>query len=576
MSVDPEAIDETDPRYISVKESFNSPSSRILLDLPILPRIVTQSASSFPNLFGGSHPEDTPPTDGHATSELRGKRTTRRVAVAVSGDPAGIPLMVVIVIDRPGMGLSEPWDLELFADKTSYSQLTSVSNPWRGSFLDGAELIIQVADALQLKRFALMGMSCGCVYSLAVALKHPERMLPVPLQLFACWVPPSMPECSLMVKSAFMLPTLAIVPILASAQKMILDPSNAGVMKNLTKVAKWITEFSTSSGAFISSASGALLSTKKNDSESPDEENTAASPVRRDPGGVLLFRIILKLNAITYVLARNPFMSPQEAEREVLRLVGAAPTDDPEFDYRSRRRSASRSPDRRGRSSSTLSRKRSSSSFRTSATTDDAIAASASLDPDNVSTHSGGAYSSPPSPAGTTKRGAPPPARTSSLAAPGHPLRPLEFSASDSALPARPPSVASSRAPFLGGGADAPAPASLDPPPWAPTDVSAELPYLLPFPYSSIGAIDDFLHCIERTGRIGFAFEDIKHPVTARHGAKDTLVPLSTVQAVGRRCGWRVEVYDEDVHDMRKSTLADGFREVREAILGLRMANVDV
>ncbi|KAJ3207635.1 hypothetical protein HDU67_007346, partial [Dinochytrium kinnereticum] len=248
-------LDENDPRYKAVHSAFHAPAARILLDLPILPRIAPTPpppTSSFPFL-------STPPPNLLPTSS----RTTRRIAISITGDPNGIPMIVhggmncsrfvgwllhdlgvehgikIIVPDRPGMGLSEPWDLNLFPDPSFYPSITSAAiTPWRGGFLDWAEYIRLIIDHLGLKRVALMGMSCGCVYSLAFAKRYPERLLPVPLQLFACWLPPSLPECSMTVRSSCVLPTTAVVSVLASAQRLVLDPGNLGVVNGLTKAAK--------------------------------------------------------------------------------------------------------------------------------------------------------------------------------------------------------------------------------------------------------------------------------------------------------------------------------------------------
>ncbi|KAJ3117551.1 hypothetical protein HDU96_006312 [Phlyctochytrium bullatum] len=565
---DPQAIDEDDPRYLSVKESFNSPSSRIFLDLPVLPRIATQHP----------HPHPKPHDRGSASEQ----RTTRRVAVAVSGDPSGTPMFMVvgmggsrfmawayhdlglkyrikvIVIDRPGMGLSEPWDLATSTAKTSPTK--HISTQWRGSFLDGAELLIQVADALGVDRFALMGMSCGCVYSLALALRHPHRLLPVPLQLFSCWVPPSVPECSAVVKSAFVLPTAAIVCVFASVRALDMDPKYDRAMRKLLGFTSRITEFSTSSGALLSNASGTLTHERKStDHECTDEETD--TPRRKDPGLVLLNRIVAKLNAITYVLSRYPWMSPEDAEEEVLRLVTK-----PKREPRGARR-LSRSDDRRRRSSSGLSTPRLPVSTLERPST-------ALSDRGNNAEQGRSSLTGPPFGLSMTR------SRTVSPAPPSGRQTPrfLDLFAADANRPENRPSSAPPRVSF----SEPPRVSVSEPrasisalpnppdtpnaPPWALVDVSAELPHLQPMPYTCIGSIGDFLHSIERTGKIGFAFEDIKHPVSARHGAKDTLVPLSSLRKVAKRCGWSLEVYDDEMHDMRKRTTEDGFREVRDAM----------
>ncbi|KAI8837353.1 Alpha/Beta hydrolase protein [Chytridium lagenaria] len=241
-------LDPTDPSYISVHTSFNSPTSRIFIHLPHLPRI----APAPPTPFFPSPPPPFPP------------KPTRRIAVAISGDPNGIPVVVhggmngsrflawllhdlgvangckIIVPDRPGMGLSDPWDLTTFPTPSTYPLLTSSTpTPWRGGFLDWSHHLLHILDHLHLPKVALMGMSCGCIYSLAFAQQYPHRVLDhVPIQLFACWVPPSLSECGWVVKSSMVVPTVAVVTTLTSVQRLVLDPGYAGVVNGFSKAAK--------------------------------------------------------------------------------------------------------------------------------------------------------------------------------------------------------------------------------------------------------------------------------------------------------------------------------------------------
>ncbi|KAJ3213966.1 hypothetical protein HDU67_002274, partial [Dinochytrium kinnereticum] len=288
----------------------------------------------------------------------------------------------------------------------------------------------------------------------------------------------------------------------------------------------WITEFSSSSGAFLMNSGGAFLSSKskKDDGDESDEEEE--EPIKRDPGGVLVFRILLKLNAVTYVMAQNPGMTAEEAHVVTLKMVGALDEEGlPVF-----------------RDGEPEGRLRLPDLGKAGGGKTEAVGAipSSVASNEHSSTATRVASSTSPHPNPTT---------TSSIFT--NPLLPLK--------PRRP----------------TPAPASSDPPPtWAQTSITPELPHLLPIPYTTIGAIDDFLHCIERTSAVGFGFEDIRHPVSARHGSKDGLVPVAGVRGVGGRCGWRVEVFEGEGHDLRKSVLAEGFREVREVMGGLRVGGV--
>ncbi|KAJ3105885.1 hypothetical protein HDU97_007384 [Phlyctochytrium planicorne] len=566
-------MDTTDARYIAVKESFNLPSSRIILNLPVPPRIASTPATPTPflNFLGSSTSSPSPApnplastnnvnvepsavpadhsappgaawiTGGAAGNESLNLRT-RRVAVAITGDPNGCPMFVIggmsgsrflawllhdvalehgikiIMPDRPGMGLSEPWDLETYPDASTYANLSSTSSvyAWRGGFQDWAECILQIANELKIDRFAMTGMSCGCVYTLAFAKTYPERLLKgVPLQLLACWIPPSVPECPLFVKSSMILPTIAIVTFLSSTQRLIFDPNNIGVISGVTKFASWITEFSSSSGAFV------FGSKKKkktgDDGESDDDEGSQ----KQDPGAVLLVRIVMKLNAISYILAKNPTMSPKAAEEAALRMVGFIPPEEPVPP-----------PPKISESISTAlgglrlpgMGKSTPTSSMTSINHNKSVASNFHSTENLLESH-GDPITSSPAPVSTMSLSGPSPSPAATTKSNANP-----------------------------------------PPNWADTDISVELPHLLPYPYTSIGAIDDFLHCIERTGPIGFKYEDIRHDVILRHGAKDTLVPCSSVQAMSKRLKWPLIVYDDEGHDMSKSVIGETFAAVADAV----------
>ncbi|KAI8837355.1 Alpha/Beta hydrolase protein [Chytridium lagenaria] len=452
-----EGIDTSDPRFITVKESFESPSSRIILHLRILKR--------NPNLDVASVP-DVP------------RRTTRRIAVAITGDPTGIPMFVhggmrgsrllawmlhdlgvhygikIIVPDRPGVGLSEPWDIDTFPNPSTYPLLTSTTlTPYRGSFLDWADYVPLIADQLHIPRFAMLGLSCGCIYSLAVALKHPDRLLPIPLQFFGCWVPPSESGCSMTVKSAgTLLPTSSIINMLAVGDRLAMDPVNYGVTRGVAKTISFFTWFSgSSSGSFE------LNPKPVQRVEVPGEERV------EDDGEVMPMESLGRNPVECRVIcdASGSRSSPKEAETMTLKLVGAV-SNKPSNDLIS----------------------------------NDSVDSSES-----------------------------------------HPRRPT------------------SRTTITSSSTTATIPS------WSHTDISSELPFLLPMPYNTIGAIDDFLHCLTRTP-LGFQFSDITHPITSRHGKNDMLVPLSSAQSVAAAYGWTLEVLDGEGHDIGRRGIELGFKDV--------------
>ncbi|KAJ3132816.1 hypothetical protein HK101_004559, partial [Irineochytrium annulatum] len=91
-------------------------------------------------------------------------------------------------------------------------------------------------------------------------------------------------------------------------------------------------------------------------------------------------------------------------------------------------------------------------------------------------------------------------------------------------------------------------------------------------PYILQGAIDDFLHSIERTAPIGFGYEQIGDGiwVHARHGTKDALVSPSSVEETATRCGWTYTSYHGATHMLPLDAVEDGFREIVETLNGVR------
>jgi pimeloyl-ACP methyl ester carboxylesterase len=82
-----------------------------------------------------------------------GSSRLEAVLVADAAKKAGVRL---IALDRPGVGQSDPCD--------------------RDRLLDWPEQVVEVADALKIQKFAVLGMSAGGPYALACAAAIPHRL----------------------------------------------------------------------------------------------------------------------------------------------------------------------------------------------------------------------------------------------------------------------------------------------------------------------------------------------------------------------------------------------------------------
>ncbi|KAI8844845.1 hypothetical protein BC829DRAFT_283730 [Chytridium lagenaria] len=346
-----QALSPEEKRIMSI---FNSPSSRIILDLPVLPRIApslnssASSQSTSSTTFGGSrhHLHQNLPV-------LPPSPSTRRVAVAISGDLDGAPVFFhvgmgggrfmawllhdlgveygikFIVPDRPGMGLSDPWDLQHFPDPTLHEvghQMEASASCWRGGFLDFADIVIQIADALKIDRFGQMGMSCGCIYALAVAYRHPNRLLSCPMQLFSPWIPPSMPGCNMYVRAAYMVPTSIFVSVLSSVLRLSGDPSKVDMVDQVMGTVRWVTDILTSPFMWNCKADGSARSDDEGDGEDSDDSPDATDSdsllfsSRKSPTlfNRTIHHVVTKLEAISYTMMNNPGFSALDAEKKLV------------------------------------------------------------------------------------------------------------------------------------------------------------------------------------------------------------------------------------------------------------------
>jgi pimeloyl-ACP methyl ester carboxylesterase len=86
---------------------------------------------------------------------FHGSGSSRVEALLVAGaaEKTGVRL---IALDRPGIGRSDPCD--------------------RDRLLDWPDQVVEVADALKIRKFAVLGMSAGGPYALACAAGIPHRL----------------------------------------------------------------------------------------------------------------------------------------------------------------------------------------------------------------------------------------------------------------------------------------------------------------------------------------------------------------------------------------------------------------
>jgi len=111
--------------------------------------------------------------DGFPVFHFHGHGSSRLEVhlVAAAARKTGV---LLIGLDRPGIGLSDPWP--------------------HFQILDWPPLVAEVADRLSLDRFAVLGVSAGGAYALACAYQIPER-------LFSCGVVSTVPPSVMMRES---------------------------------------------------------------------------------------------------------------------------------------------------------------------------------------------------------------------------------------------------------------------------------------------------------------------------------------------------------------------------------------
>ncbi|KAJ3216390.1 hypothetical protein HDU67_009525 [Dinochytrium kinnereticum] len=509
-----------------------------------------------------------------------------------------------IVPDRPGMGLSDPWDLESFPDPSLHDvahQMETSTTCWRGGFLDFAGIVLQIADALKIDRFGQMGMSCGCLYALAVAHRFPERLLPCSIQLFSPWIPPSLPGCNVYVRAACVVPTSVFVGVVSSALRISGDPSKTEMVDTVLGTVRWITDMLTSPFMWNrknhQGGDGSMGDGLCSDDTDEEEGSGMVSPMTPDYSTEVqtilrtsslsslntarnptlfnrtIHQCITKLEAISYTMMNHPGISPQEAEKLVVDFYTPAPPTTPSSP-RLRRAPSSLSLQR---STSPLLRKRASSPSLSRSKSTESLAKSRSLpasprlrnrvvpttssplvteSTNRTRSESLTTFLVPgttPQPELITRSESPTASIDSAPIVPDITLtevRPRSDSLATSATDTTPLIDSKSKRPLLA-----------LPPKWLHANVTEELDMILPRPYLGVAAVDDFLHCIERTGSIGFDVTTIMHPIVVRHGTADSMVGVHGVRGLGEKCGWDVVEYDGAGHMLFGRT-----RVVKEAL----------
>jgi pimeloyl-ACP methyl ester carboxylesterase len=409
-------------------------------------------------------------------------------------------------LDRPSTGLSDPWERDL-GEALMIERENTVypSEIWRGGFLDWAGITIQIADHLNIKQFGQIGMSCGCMHSLAVAHLFPERLIPdLPMQLLATWIPPSLPECnSTMIKATAYIPTSICANTLATFDWMAMDPNNQRFYGRVWGALDWLAQMTYLSSSSIftiekptttnsttdknasvkeKEAEGGTTSSMQANNEDRDSTESNSNSEPKPSRRIANYDYVMKLDAIAYTMVKHPNMTAEEAERETMKVIGAlAPPASPPPPASSASTSIAAPSASNNHPDSSSSSTTTTTTITTVETNDSSITPNSNSD------------------------------KTSSV---------LQLIDSD------------------------------DLPKWVYADVTPEVPHLPRRPYLSGGAINDFLHSIEHTGTIGFDPADIKcPPVVASHGTLDGVANYKSLEALGKRCGWEVKGYDGVGHN---------------------------
>ncbi|KAJ3412197.1 hypothetical protein HDV05_001107 [Chytridiales sp. JEL 0842] len=355
-------IPERTPEGLRAHSIFAAPDSRIILELPVLPRIAPDlNRCGYPKKRKRSSHYNNPATSADAivSESQQFIPRTRKVAVSIVGDPNGLPVFFhvgmgggrfvswflhdlalehqlrLIVPDRPGSGLSDPWDLDYY--NTSSADRKG-RLPWMGGFLDMADITIQIADALEIPKFAMMGMSCGCTYALAVAHVYPHRLLATPLQLFSPWIPPShLPALSMIrfaSRAKWILPPAFIAKAISFSTRAVRDPKailgwEGKMYRSMNRIA--------SAPAKLRNAMGRLFACLKANQETPSDQDgqnistrirnhhRTHSANQRATHWAVIQNIVVKLESVAYVMLNDPNLTAHEAEQRVMEAFGPPP-----------------------------------------------------------------------------------------------------------------------------------------------------------------------------------------------------------------------------------------------------------
>jgi pimeloyl-ACP methyl ester carboxylesterase len=216
--------------------------------------------------------------------------------------------------------------------------------PWMGGFQDMAEITIQIADALEIPRFGLMGMSCGCTYALAVAYKYPHRLLSTPIQLFSPWIPPAELSPLSMVRMAsklkWVLTPRLIMKGLSLSDRAVRDPKailgwEGKMMRFLGKLVRVSGKLKETWRKWLGWVCLMVMFSKKNGNtglatpqntvgvgadggqggEGTTQRQRSHSAAQRTLYWAVIQNIVYKLEAVSYTMIHHPDMSPHEAEQ---------------------------------------------------------------------------------------------------------------------------------------------------------------------------------------------------------------------------------------------------------------------
>ncbi|KAJ3020986.1 hypothetical protein HKX48_009389 [Thoreauomyces humboldtii] len=274
-----------------VQELFDRPSSRIF---------VTSATGQTIAVCESGSPTGTPVFSLTGTGGCRLDALLRHKE-AVEGN------VRLFAIDKPGSGLSDE------------SQKPARGAPRKNPFFIVADLIVEVADALDIPKFGVIAYSLGTCDALALAKRHPGRLLG-PIQVVGAWTMPDTPGTLSWIKVAVKLPMGVISGFVKAG--IVLQWDYAWIGEALSSLLAITTKmFSCLSSRRTEKDQEEDLETASNDGPLEKEEQA----FDRSPAVRQLGLLEAKLRIIAHVWSRKPRLSSREAEDRAMVEMSKTP-----------------------------------------------------------------------------------------------------------------------------------------------------------------------------------------------------------------------------------------------------------